>query len=134
MLNKKGIRHNVLNAKYHRASRDRRPAGRYQSVTISTNMAAGHRHLAGRQRRIHGARRVAVMKPRPSRRRRREHSEYKVALEKYRTQCDEEKLKVIAAGGLHILGTERHAARIDNQLRGRSGRQGIPARHDSICR
>jgi preprotein translocase subunit SecA len=52
---------------------------------------------------------------------------YKTALEKYKAQCNGEKEKVLAAGGLHILGTERHEARrIDNQLRGRSGRQGDP--------
>jgi preprotein translocase subunit SecA len=52
---------------------------------------------------------------------------YAAALEKYKKVCAEEKEKVIAAGGLHILGTERHESRrIDNQLRGRSGRQGDP--------
>jgi preprotein translocase SecA subunit len=52
---------------------------------------------------------------------------YKEILEKYRTTCAEERDKVVAVGGLHILGTERHEARrIDNQLRGRGGRQGDP--------
>ena len=52
---------------------------------------------------------------------------YKQLLEKYRTQCEVEKQRVIAAGGLHVLGTERHEARrIDNQLRGRCARQGDP--------
>src|SRR5204863_346388 len=53
--------------------------------------------------------------------------EYKQALGKYKTQCDAEKQEVLAAGGLHILGTERHESRrIDNQLRGRAGRQSDP--------
>src|SRR5581483_4924641 len=53
--------------------------------------------------------------------------EYKAALTKFKAQCEAEKKEVLAAGGLHILGTERHESRrIDNQLRGRSGRQGDP--------
>ena len=52
---------------------------------------------------------------------------FRAALEKYRAQCAAEREQVLAAGGLHILGTERHESRrIDNQLRGRSGRQGDP--------
>src|SRR5215472_7879797 len=52
---------------------------------------------------------------------------FQAALTKYRAQCNAERERVLAAGGLHILGTERHESRrIDNQLRGRSGRQGDP--------
>jgi preprotein translocase subunit SecA len=54
-------------------------------------------------------------------------AEFQAALARYKTQCDAEKQEVLAAGGLHILGTERHESRrIDNQLRGRAGRQGDP--------
>jgi preprotein translocase subunit SecA len=130
MLNKKGIRHNVLNAKYHaREAEIVAQAGRYQSVTISTNMAGrGTDILLGGNAEFmaraevggHEAAAIpgAVDENTP---------EYKGALAKYKPQCDEEKKKVTEAGGLHILGTERHESRrIDNQLRGRSGRQGDP--------
>src|SRR6185369_2395659 len=56
-----------------------------------------------------------------------EDARYPEMLEKFRAQCEAERDEVVAAGGLHILGTERHESRrIDNQLRGRSGRQGDP--------
>lgn len=57
----------------------------------------------------------------------RDAGNYPVILDKYKVECEEEKQKVISAGGLFILGTERHESRrIDNQLRGRAGRQGDP--------
>jgi preprotein translocase subunit SecA len=128
MLNKKGIRHNVLNAKYHaREAEIVAQAGRFGAVTISTNMAGrGTDILLGGNAEFmaraevggHEAAAIpgAVDESTP---------EYKVALEKFKKQCEEEKKKVVEAGGLHILGTERHESRrIDNQLRGRSGRQG----------
>ena len=56
-------------------------------------------------------------------------------LEKYEQTCSQEREKVVAAGGVHILGTERHESRrIDNQLRGRAGRQGDPGSSDSFSR
>jgi preprotein translocase subunit SecA len=130
MLNKKGIRHNVLNAKYHaREAEIVAQAGRYQAVTISTNMAGrgtdillggNPEFLARAEVGGHEAAAIpgAVDDTTP---------EYKEALQKFKQQCDEEKQKVLQAGGLHILGTERHESRrIDNQLRGRAGRQGDP--------
>jgi preprotein translocase subunit SecA len=130
MLRKKGIEHNVLNAKYHaREAEIVAQAGRFKAVTISTNMAGrGTDILLGGNAEFmaraevggHEAAAIpgAVDESTP---------EYKTALQKYKPQCEEEKKKVVAAGGLHILGTERHESRrIDNQLRGRSGRQGDP--------
>jgi preprotein translocase subunit SecA len=130
MLTKKGIRHTVLNAKYHaREAEIVAQAGRKGAVTISTNMAGRGTdiHLGGNAEFMaraevggHEAAAIpgAVDENTP---------EYKVALEKYKAQCDAEKKEVTAAGGLHILGTERHESRrIDNQLRGRAGRQGDP--------
>jgi preprotein translocase subunit SecA len=130
MLEKRGIKHNVLNAKYHmREAEIVAQAGRKGAVTISTNMAGrGTDILLGGNPEFmaraevggHEAAAIpgAVDESTP---------EYKAALEKYKAQCDKEKEEVRAAGGLHILGTERHESRrIDNQLRGRAGRQGDP--------
>jgi preprotein translocase subunit SecA len=130
MLKQKGIEHVVLNAKYHmREAEIVAQAGRYKAVTISTNMAGrGTDVLLGGNAEFmaraevggHEAAAIpgAVEENTP---------EYKTALAKYRAQCEAEKLQVTAAGGLHILGTERHESRrIDNQLRGRAGRQGDP--------
>jgi preprotein translocase subunit SecA len=134
MLNKKGIRHNVLNAKYHmREAEIVAQAGRKGAVTISTNMAGrGTDILLGGNPEFmaraevggHEAAAIpgAVDESTP---------EYKTAVEKFKKQCEVEKQEVLSAPegyrGLHILGTERHESRrIDNQLRGRSGRQGDP--------
>ena len=130
MLAKKGIQHNVLNAKYHaREAEIVAQAGRYKAVTISTNMAGrGTDILLGGNAEFmaraevggHEAAAIpgAVEENTP---------EYRAAYEKYKPECDAEKKQVVAAGGLHILGTERHESRrIDNQLRGRAGRQGDP--------
>jgi len=121
MLKKKGIKHTVLNAKYHEMEAEIvAQAGRYGSVTIATNMAGRGTDivLGGNSE---GLTRQALKG--------REYTkeEWETTLEQFRKTCTEEKEKVIAAGGLHILGTERHESRrIDNQLRGRSGRQGDP--------
>ncbi len=121
MLKKKGIRHTVLNAKYHEMEAEIvAQAGRYAAVTIATNMAGRGTDivLGGNPE---GLARQALKG--------KEHAgaEWEKAVAQFRDQCTEEKDKVIAAGGLHILGTERHESRrIDNQLRGRSGRQGDP--------
>ncbi len=121
MLKKKGIRHTVLNAKYHEMEAEIiTQAGRYGAVTIATNMA-------GRGTDI-----VLGGNPEGLARQKLKGKEYTKqewdkTLEEFIVQCAVEKEKVIAAGGLCILGTERHEARrIDNQLRGRSGRQGDP--------
>jgi preprotein translocase subunit SecA len=130
MLKKKNIDHVVLNAKYHmREAEIVAQAGRYKAVTISTNMAGrGTDVLLGGNAEFMARAEVAgheaaaipgsVDETTP---------EYKAALTKFKAQCEAEKQQVMAAGGLHILGTERHESRrIDNQLRGRAGRQGDP--------
>ena len=121
MLKKKGIRHSVLNAKYHEMEAEIvAQAGRYQAVTIATNMAGRGTDivLGGNPE---GLTRQALKGKDYSR------EEWDKTLAEFRDVCAKEKEKVIEAGGLHILGTERHEARrIDNQLRGRSGRQGDP--------
>jgi preprotein translocase subunit SecA len=121
MLKKKGIKHSVLNAKYHEMEAEIvAQAGRYQGVTIATNMAGRGTDivLGGNPE---GLARQALKGKEYSK------EEWDKALAEYKSVCAKEKEKVIEAGGLHILGTERHEARrIDNQLRGRSGRQGDP--------
>ena len=133
LLRKKGIPHNVLNAKQHEREAHDRRAGRPQGRghDLDQHGRPRHRHHPRRQRRVHGARRGRPARTpaspgtscRPSKRTR----DYKEALAQFKAQCDAEKQEVLAAGGLHILGTERHESRrIDNQLRGRAGRQGDP--------
>ncbi len=121
MLKKKGIKHSVLNAKYHEMEAEIvAQAGRYSSVTIATNMAGRGTDivLGGNPE---GLTRQTLKGKEYSK------EEWDKTLEQFKKMCSEEKEKVIAAGGLHILGTERHESRrIDNQLRGRSGRQGDP--------
>jgi len=121
LLRKKGIRHSVLNAKYHEMEAEIvAQAGRYAAVTIATNMAGRGTDivLGGNPEGL--ARQMLKGKEYTK-------EEWDRTLEQSKAQCADEKEKVIAAGGLHILGTERHESRrIDNQLRGRSGRQGDP--------
>jgi len=126
MLNKKGIKHNVLNAKYHeKEAKIIAQAGRFKAVTIATNMAGrgtdillgGNPEFLPRKRLIEDGLKPDEVK----------NEDYQVSYEKMKQQTDQEHDKVVELGGLHILGTERHEARrIDNQLRGRSGRQGDP--------
>ena len=122
MLKKKGIKHHVLNAKYHEKEAEIvAQAGRFSSVTIATNMAGrGTDILLGGNPDFLAKRQYeneSELSP----------DERKKVYEGLKNQCENEKQKVISLGGLHILGTERHEARrIDNQLRGRSGRQGDP--------
>ena len=126
MLKMRGISHQVLNAKYHEMEAQIvAQAGRYKGVTIATNMAGrGTDILLGGNTPIL-AKNLRRRKPKP--REPNYPEEYKKILEKYRKETEEEHKKVVAVGGLHVLGTERHEARrIDNQLRGRSGRQGDP--------
>ena len=122
MLKKKGIKHHVLNAKYHEKEAEIvAQAGRFGAVTIATNMAGrGTDILLGGNPDFLAKRQYeneSELSP----------DERKKVYEGLKNQCENEKQKVISLGGLHILGTERHEARrIDNQLRGRSGRQGDP--------
>ena len=142
LLIAKGIRHNVLNAKNHAREADIvAQAGRYGAVTIATNMAGrGTDILLGGNPEFMAKRRLreegvseenielatSFISDIPEDVQAiREH--YHEIYAKYKELTDAEKEKVVVAGGLHILGTERHESRrIDNQLRGRSGRQGDP--------
>jgi len=126
MLKMRGIPHQVLNAKYHEMEAQIvAQAGRYKAVTIATNMAGRGTDilLGGNPEFI--ARSVAKQKLDPDQPD--FQQEYRNFLEQYRKETKDEHDKVVAVGGLHVLGTERHEARrIDNQLRGRCGRQGDP--------
>jgi preprotein translocase subunit SecA len=118
-LKNRGIRHNVLNAKQHqREAEIVAQAGKLGGVTISTNMAGRGTDI------VLGGNAPMTLKSRgldP------EAPENADELEKLVKAYAEDREKVVAAGGLHVLGTERHESRrIDNQLRGRSGRQGDP--------
>jgi preprotein translocase subunit SecA len=121
MLKRSGVKHHVLNAKQHeREAEIVAQAGRFGGVTISTNMAGrGTDIILGGNPEFMAAADAGTRDPAVP--------EFVEALRKHRAECGVEREKVVAAGGLHILGTERHEARrIDNQLRGRSGRQGDP--------
>jgi preprotein translocase subunit SecA len=121
MLKRKGVAHSVLNAKYHeREAEIIAQAGRAGAVTIATNMAGRGTDivLGGNPE---GLAREMLAGEEPT------EEDMKRTLEKATGICDEDKGKVIDAEGLMIIGTERHESRrIDNQLRGRSGRQGDP--------
>ena len=125
LLTKQGIKHNVLNAKFHMKEADVvAQAGRKGTITIATNMAGRGTDivLGGNPEKLALAEAEATMEFVDT-----ESPEFKEILAKYEKICAEEKKEVLAAGGLHIVGTERHESRrIDNQLRGRSGRQGDP--------
>jgi len=120
MLKKQGVPHVVLNAKYHeREAEIVAQAGRKQAVTIATNMAGrGTDILLGGNPEFLAAQKTREIAD-PAERTRIE--------QEIREQWDKDHEEVVSLGGLHILGTERHESRrIDNQLRGRSGRQGDP--------
>ena len=126
MLKRRGIRHEVLNAKFHEKEAPIiAQAGRSASVTIATNMA-------GRGTDILLGGNPAGMASTELHRKGINPAEappevYEEALAKAKASYEEDHERVVAAGGLHIIGTERHEARrIDNQLRGRAGRQGDP--------
>lgn len=113
------VPHKVLNAKHHEKEADIvSQAGRKGAVTIATNMAGRGTDI------VLGGNAEAMAKhivPDT------ESEEFHKAVEQFKPQCEAEKKDVVAAGGLYIIGTERHESRrIDNQLRGRSGRQGDP--------
>lgn len=119
MLRRRGIVCQVLNAKYHEKEAEIvAQAGREGAITIATNMAGrGTDILLGGNPQMLAREEVGTD----------EGSDYEEALKKFVELCSEEKQRVLAAGGLFILGTERHESRrIDNQLRGRAGRQGDP--------
>lgn len=126
LLKKRGIKHNVLNAKHHeKEAHIIAQAGREGAVTIATNMAGrGTDILLGGNPEllVDDFLRAAGTDPDSA------TDEQRAAAESEAQQvCTEEHERVVAAGGLAVLGTERHdSRRIDNQLRGRSGRQGDP--------
>ncbi len=141
LLRKNGIKHNILNAKNHeREAEIVAQAGRLNAVTISTNMAGrgtdillggNPEYLAKKRLREEGAAHedielaisLYITDVNDDIKALRER--YKKVYEYYKKETDAEKEQVIAAGGLCIIGTERHESRrIDNQLRGRAGRQG----------
>jgi preprotein translocase subunit SecA len=142
MLKKRGIEHVVLNAKMHAKEAEIvAQAGHYGSVTIATNMAGrgtdillggNPEFLARRDLRQEGIDEAVIEEAIG-------HADtedegvlaaremFREAYARHKKDTDAEHERVVAAGGLHIIGTERHEARrIDNQLRGRSGRQGDP--------
>jgi len=123
-LKRKGVPHNVLNAKHHESEADIiAQAGRVGAVTISTNMAGRGTDilLGGNAKFLARAMVDESLDPEAK------EKAFQQALEKTLAIVQKEKEKVVQLGGLHVLGTERHEARrIDNQLRGRSGRQGDP--------
>ena len=126
MLEKRGIPHEVLNAKHHeREAHIIAQAGRVGAVTIATNMAGrgtdillgGNPEFLAEELLVNSG--IELEEATEKQRAR--------ALRKAKQICADEHVEVVAAGGLAVIGTERHEARrIDNQLRGRSGRQGDP--------
>ncbi len=120
LLTRAELRHEVLNAKNHAREADIvAQAGRKGSITLSTNMAG-----RGTDIRLGGnPEGMAAFEANPEQ----EPERYLQLLDEYTAICAEEQKHVLEAGGLHIVGTERHEARrVDNQLRGRAGRQGDP--------
>jgi len=152
LLKRKGVKHVVLNAKYHeREAEIVAQAGRLGMVTIATNMAGrgtdillgGNAEFMAKQELVKKGIAVALQEAGGEIEARDtagftvwyyQGNEFRCPTEaweeafaRYKSETDVEHAQVIAAGGLHILGTERHEARrIDNQLRGRAGRQGDP--------
>jgi preprotein translocase subunit SecA len=122
LLKKKGISHSVLNAKYHEKEAEIIvQAGRSHAVTIATNMAGRGTDI------ILGGNPAGIAKDMLRDNPEYSEEDWQKALDEAEKKCSIDREKVVSVGGLHILGTERHEARrIDNQLRGRSGRQGDP--------
>jgi preprotein translocase subunit SecA len=120
LLKKKGIPHSVLNAKHHeREAEIVAQAGRSSAVTIATNMAGRGTDI------ILGGNPEGLAREYLKDKKDYTEDDFQQALSKAREVCSNDRDKVVSLGGLHILGTERHEARrIDNQLRGRTGRQG----------
>ena len=142
MLKREGIAHNVLNAKHHeQEAQIVAQAGKFGAVTIATNMAGRGTDimLGGNADFLAKAELAKTDLPEELLREADSYAEtenpeilavreqYKALLKQYKASIADEAEKVRAAGGLFIIGTERHESRrIDNQLRGRSGRQGDP--------
>ncbi|HEX6324691.1 MAG TPA: preprotein translocase subunit SecA, partial [Vicinamibacterales bacterium] len=150
LLKKRGVKHVVLNAKYHAQEAEIvAQAGRRATVTIATNMAGrgtdillgGNPEFMARQKML--AEQLAERLPKGQEKfvddeefvyfyhldnfYRAPRRQYEEEFRMLKAETDREHEEVVAAGGLHIIGTERHEARrIDNQLRGRAGRQGDP--------
>jgi preprotein translocase subunit SecA len=150
MLKRRGVKHVVLNAKYHAQEAEIvAQAGRLNAVTVATNMAGrgtdillgGNPEFMARQQCLGDE--VAERLPKGQEKfvddeqfvyffhidsfYRVPRGEYERHLAQFKAQCDAQHEEVVGYGGLHIIGTERHEARrIDNQLRGRAGRQGDP--------
>jgi preprotein translocase subunit SecA len=127
-LRKFGIKYNVLNAKPENAGREAEivaQAGRKGAVTIATNMAGrGTDILLGGNAEFLGRELLKKQEINPDEA---TPEQIEAAIQKVKPQIEAEHDEVVGVGGLHILGTERHESRrIDNQLRGRSGRQGDP--------
>jgi preprotein translocase subunit SecA len=126
LLRKKGINHVVLNAKYHESeAKIIAQAGRVGAVTLATNMAGRGVDI------LLGGNPDHLTKEEFSKKgidlEENHQEEFNQALAETKKITDQEQKKVLELGGLHIIGTERHEARrIDNQLRGRAGRQGDP--------
>jgi len=140
MLSRRGIPHQVLNAKNHeKEAMIIAQAGRKGAVTVATNMAGrgvdillggNPEYLARQEMAARGwdNDRYLLFEMDPEERAAYE-AEYEPIYRKFKQQTDAEHEEVVALGGLYVLGTERHESRrIDNQLRGRSGRQGDPGR------
>lgn len=142
LLNAKGIRHNVLNAKNHeREAEIVAQAGRFGAVTIATNMAGrgtdillgGNPEFLAKRDMANAGVEAELIESATSYKSDKTADEeaatkqYRELYEKHKKLTDADREKVLSVGGLHIIGTERHESRrIDNQLRGRAGRQGDP--------
>ena len=126
ILKKMGVKHEVLNAKQHeREAHIVAQAGSKGAVTVSTNMAGrGTDILLGGNPEFRARESLRKKGKNPDLA---PKEEWDAVLKEFKAQTDQEHDEVVELGGLHILGTERHEARrIDNQLRGRAGRQGDP--------
>jgi preprotein translocase subunit SecA len=143
MLDKRGVRYNILNAKHHEKEAEIvSEAGRLASVTIATNMAGrgtdiilgGNPDFEAKREMRKGNRYeeqtifyASGMMPLSDPALQKAREEYKALYARFKEERAREQQEVLQRGGLHIIGTERHESRrIDNQLRGRSGRQGDP--------
>jgi len=128
MLKQRGIQHKVLNAKYHELEAHIiSQAGRYKAVTIATNMAGRGTDIVLGGNAEYLAKNLAEEKTEDKENEQQKEELTKKFIEQFQQQVKEEHEEVIEAGGLHVIGTERHESRrIDNQLRGRQGRQGDP--------
>lgn len=142
MLKARGVKHNVLNAKNHEREADIiAEAGRAGAVTIATNMAGrgtdimlggNPEHMAKQEMTRMGLRPELIAlstgtAPTEDQDIKNARNTFRMYYDKYREEIKPDREKVLAAGGLYIIGSERHESRrIDNQLRGRSGRQGDP--------